>query len=59
MKPSKSALFDAAQRWDVAAGAEPSIKDDRGRNAVDIAKARRVPKERVRRLEQLNERGAP
>ena len=28
----------------IKAGAEPCIKDDRGRNALDIARARRLPK---------------
>jgi uncharacterized protein len=42
----------------IAAGADPSIKDERGRDAVDIAKARRLPKALVQRLEQLNERGS-
>ena len=37
----------------IEAGANPRIKDDRGRNAVDIAKARRLPKEVIARLEQL------
>ena len=43
----------------IAAGADPSIKDNRKRDAVDIAKARRLPKDLVQRLEQLNERGSP
>jgi ankyrin repeat protein len=34
----------------IAAGADPSIKDDRGRDAVDIAKARRLPKDVIARL---------
>ena len=37
----------------IAAGADPRIKDDRGRDAVDIAKARRLPKDVIARLEQL------
>jgi ankyrin repeat protein len=37
----------------IAAGADPSIKDDRGRDAVDIAKARRLPKDMIARLEAL------
>jgi hypothetical protein len=37
----------------IAAGADPSIKDDRGRDAVDIAKARRLPKDVIVRLEKL------
>lgn len=35
----------------IAAGADPSIKDDRGRDAVDIAKARRLPTDVIARLE--------
>src|SRR5437016_6101644 len=96
MKPSKSALFDAAKRWDAAAvaallkaasalvsatvlrahgetpifyaartqrlktldllikaGADPAIKDDRRRDAVEIANARRLPKDVIARLERL------
>ena len=34
------------------AGADPAISDDRGRDAVAIAQARRLPKEIVARLEQ-------
>jgi ankyrin repeat protein len=34
------------------AGADPAISDDRGRDAVAIARARRLPKEIVARLEQ-------
>lgn len=34
------------------AGADPSISDDRGRDAVAIARARRLPKEIIARLEQ-------
>ena len=37
----------------IAAGADPSIEDDRGRDTVDIAKARRLPKDVIARLEQL------
>ena len=37
----------------IKAGADPSIKDERGRDAVDIAKARRLPKETIARLEKL------
>jgi len=37
----------------IKAGADPSIKDDRGRDAVDIAKARRLPKDVIARLEEL------
>jgi hypothetical protein len=37
----------------IAAGADPSIKDDRGRDAIAIAKARRLPKDVIARLEKL------
>jgi ankyrin repeat protein len=37
----------------IKAGADPRIKDDRGRDAVEIAKARRLPKDVIARLEQL------
>jgi|ERR1041385_5764876 ankyrin repeat protein len=37
----------------IAAGADPAIKDDRGRDAVDIAGARRLPKDVIARLERL------
>jgi len=37
----------------IAAGADPSITDDHGRDAVDIAKTRRLPKKVIERLEQL------
>jgi uncharacterized protein len=37
----------------IAAGADPSIKDDRGRDAVEIAKARRLPKDVIAKLEKL------
>jgi ankyrin repeat protein len=40
----------------IAAGADPSIKDDRGRDALDIAKARRLPKSVIERLTQLRRR---
>jgi ankyrin repeat protein len=40
----------------IAAGADPSIKDDRGRDAVEIAKARRLPKDVIARLEALRAR---
>jgi hypothetical protein len=102
MKPSKTALFDSAKRWDaaavkallkgrsgtppraartcrcaamakrrsyaarlqrlktldllIAAGADPAIQDDRGRDAVDIAKARRLPKDVIARLEKRTAR---
>jgi len=37
----------------VEAGADPSIADRRGRDAVDIARARRLPKDTIARLEDL------
>jgi uncharacterized protein len=40
----------------IEAGADPSIKDPRGRDAVDIARARRLPKEIVDRLADLRGR---
>ena len=40
----------------IAAGADPRIKDDRGRDAVDIATARRLPKDVIARLEKLKAR---
>jgi ankyrin repeat protein len=40
----------------IKAGADPAIKDDRGRDAVDIAKARRLPQDVIARLEQLRQR---
>ena len=42
----------------VAAGADPTIRDRRGRDAVDIARARRLPKDIVARLSELGERKA-
>jgi uncharacterized protein len=40
----------------IAAGAHPRITDDRGRDAVDIAKVRRLPKDVIARLEALKAR---
>jgi hypothetical protein len=40
----------------IKAGADPSIKDDRGRDAMEIAKARRLPKDVIARLEKLKAR---
>ncbi len=37
----------------IEAGADPTIADRRGRDAVDIARARRLPKELIARLEDL------
>jgi hypothetical protein len=42
----------------IAAGADPTIKDRRGRDAVDIAQARRLPKDRLARLANLKARRA-
>jgi ankyrin repeat protein len=40
----------------IAAGADPTIKDPRGRYAVDIARARRLPKDLIERLAELKRR---
>jgi hypothetical protein len=40
----------------IEAGADPSIKDPQGRDAVDIARARRLPKAIVERLAALKAR---
>jgi ankyrin repeat protein len=40
----------------IAAGADPTIRDRRGRDAVDIARARRLPKDVIARLAALAER---
>jgi uncharacterized protein len=40
----------------IDAGADPSIQDSRGRDAVDIARARRLSKEIIGRLESLAQR---
>ncbi|HEX8662493.1 MAG TPA: ankyrin repeat domain-containing protein [Beijerinckiaceae bacterium] len=37
----------------IAAGADPAIPDPRGRDAVAIARARRLPKDLIERLERL------
>jgi ankyrin repeat protein len=37
----------------IEAGADPSIADPRGRDAIDIARARRLPKDVIERLQQL------
>ena len=42
----------------IEAGADPSIKDPKGRDAVDIAKARRLPNAMIERLEALKRRAA-
>ena len=40
----------------IEAGADPSIKDPKGRDAVDIARARRLPKALIERLTALKQR---
>ena len=40
----------------IKAGADPSIKDERGRDAVEIARARRLPKDVIAQLDQLRRR---
>jgi ankyrin repeat protein len=40
----------------IDAGADPAIEDPKGRDAVDIAKARRLPKDLIARLEALRGR---
>ena len=40
----------------IEAGADPTITDRRGRDAVDIGRARRLPKELIARLEDLKKR---
>lgn len=42
----------------IEAGADPAIGDPRGRDAVDIARARRLPKDVIARLEELKRRTA-
>lgn len=37
----------------IKAAADPSVKDDRGRDALEIAKARRLPEDVIARLERL------
>jgi ankyrin repeat protein len=43
----------------IAAGADPTIADRRGRDALDIARARRLPKDVIARLEDLKRRKLP
>ena len=43
----------------IKAGADPSIKDDHGRDAVEIALARRLPREVITRLEKLRASSCP
>ena len=40
----------------IQAGADPSIADSKGRDAVDIARARRLPKDVIDRLERARRR---
>jgi uncharacterized protein len=40
----------------IAAGADPAVPDPQGRDAVDIARARRLPKDIIARLEELRQR---
>ncbi len=40
----------------IEAGADPTIKDPKGRDAIDIARARRLPKDLIARLEELKAR---
>lgn len=40
----------------IAAGANPAIQDRRGRDALDIARARKLPKDVIARLADLKER---
>lgn len=40
----------------IEAGADPTIADRRGRDAVDIARARRLPKDIIARLDDLKRR---
>ena len=40
----------------IEAGADPRIADRRGRDAIDIARARRLPKDVIARLEDLKKR---
>jgi ankyrin repeat protein len=40
----------------IAAGADPTIMDDQGRDAVDIAQARRLPKDFIDRLMDARQR---
>ena len=40
----------------IEAGADPTIVDNQGRDAIDIARARRLPKHLIDRLEDLKQR---
>jgi uncharacterized protein len=63
MAHGETPIFNAARlrrlktlRLLIEAGADPSIKDRRSRDAVDIARARRLPKDVIDRLEDLRRR---
>ena len=43
----------------IDAGADPRIKDDRGRDALDIARARRLPKDLIDRLAAMKQHLQP
>ncbi len=45
-----------ALRLLIDAGADPAVKDPRGRDTVDIARARQLPKDVIERLEELARR---
>jgi len=40
----------------IKAGADPTVADDKGRDAVDIARARRLPRALIDRLEDAKRR---
>jgi ankyrin repeat protein len=40
----------------IEAGADPTIVDDKGRDAIDIARARRLPKDLIDRLVDAKQR---
>ena len=41
----------------IEAGADPTIADNKGRDAIDIARDHRLPKDLIDRLSELKERG--
>jgi uncharacterized protein len=43
----------------IEAGADPVIADDKGRDTIDIARARHLPKDLIARLEELRQRVYP
>jgi hypothetical protein len=51
-----SAALDAGYTLLIKAGADPSMPDARGRDAVDIARARRLPKDIIDRLARSKSR---